>query len=222
MQHPLNQKSFPSLHHIWLRQKSWNGMTPKIWGLRRSSICLLHLFNEDFLIICKNISNLTHLLFSLMNCVLWHTLEPCAFISDYHLVIFSIRTGKAKNDLYLTHVHYYFDENDESYYSWSFWLLYLLCPIFVVDTHFSKIKSLSLIVPSSDACLLLMFWTNWCWCSIGANYTFVCPWSFLAAHLVLDYVLHLIMKQLCWHSLFFIFHLLHLLKCKNLASLSIF
>lgn len=77
---PLNQKPFEYLHHIWLRQKSWDGLTPKFWELRRSSICLLHLFNEDFLIICKNISSLNHSLFSLMNCILLHTLEPCAFI----------------------------------------------------------------------------------------------------------------------------------------------
>lgn len=93
-------------------------------------------------------------------------------------------------------------------------LLYPLFSIFVVDVHFSKTKSLSLIVPSSDACLLLLLWTNCCRCYIGSNYSFICPWSFLAAHLVLDCIPHLIVKQLFWHS-FFIFHLLHLLKCKN-------
>lgn len=80
-------------------------------------------------------------------------------------------------------------------------------------------KSLSLIVPSSNACLLLMFWSNWSWCYIGSNYTFICPWSFLAVHLVFDCIPHLIMWQLFWHFFFF---LLYLLKCKNLASLPIF
>ena len=51
-----------------------------MWELRRSGICLFHLFNQDFLIICKKISDLNHSLFSLANYIFWHTLEPCAFI----------------------------------------------------------------------------------------------------------------------------------------------
>lgn len=114
-------------------------------------------------------------------------------------MIFSSRMRKAKNDLCLMRVHSYFGEDDWSCYSRSFLLHYLLPPIFVVEVHFSKIKSLSLIVPSSGACLMLMLWTNWCWCCISSNYTSVCPWSFLAAHLVLDCIPHLIRKQLLWH-----------------------
>lgn len=187
--------SFPHLYHIWLRQKSWNGLTPKMWELRRSGICLLHLFNQDFLIICKKISDLNHSLFSLASYILWHTLEPCAFIKiiTSWLLIPAMRMRRANNDHILPTCTVILMSI----------IKVLLLELYVVlssiscfccrYSFFSKIKSLSLIVPSSDAYLLLMFWSNWCWCYIGSNYTCVCPWSFLAVHLVLGWIPHLIM-----------------------------
>lgn len=120
-------------------------------------------------------------------------------------MIFSTRMRKAKNDLYLMRVSYYFGEDDWSHYSRSFLLQYLLSPIFVVEVHFSKIKSLSLIVPSSGACLWLMLWTNWCWCCISSNYTSVCPWSFFAAHFLRAWLHSSPHQEAASLALFFLF-----------------